>query len=188
MRLVGSIRGAGEVSTFWVGTGKEIVTGSGDFDITDTLVPTNFGPNVQTGDTIVRWLLQWYLITSLHENSIALATQPMPWVAGVFFTPNYTALGSEVDTSNLLEAEVGDSVYTERTNWMPVRWTDGTLNSTQWHAGSRGVIDIHSKRTFRDHSSDRVWFGVQSEKDNFTSDPIDVTVGGWFHIKVLIER
>jgi hypothetical protein len=171
-----------------VGTGHEIVTGSGDFDLSDTLSDTNLGPNVHDGDTVVRWLIDWYLITSLHENSIALATQPLPWVAGVFFTPNPSAMTGEGDSFDLLSAEVGDAIYTERTKWVPTRWTDGTLNSTQWWAGSRGVVDLHPSRTFNDHSTDRIVFGFQSEDANFTSDPIRVTVGGWMHIKCLVSR
>jgi hypothetical protein len=174
--------------TWWTGAGLQITEGTGEGDLIDTWESTTFGAHLQDGDTIIRWLVEWYLITSLHENSIALATQPLPWVAAVAFTPNYGAFETEVDATSPLVAEVGDALYTERTKWAPVRWTDGTLNSTQWWAASPGVVDIQTERTVREHSVDRVWFGFQDEKDNFGSDVVHVTVSGWMRIKVLVKR
>ena len=176
------------MGTFWVGTGLEISYHTPEGDTLDSLRSTNLGPNVQDGDTVIRWLIEWYLITTLHENNVVLDQAPLPWVAGVFFTPNYNALGSEVDSFDLITAEVGDAIYTERTRWAPVRWTDGTLHSTQRWAGSPGVVDIHSKRTFRDHSSDRIWIGVQDESSNFGPNFVDVMVQGYVRIKCLVQR
>jgi hypothetical protein len=177
-----------EVSTFWVGIGHEIVSGTTNTDLVDSLVDTNLGSNVHNGDTVIRWLIEWALFTALVDNSSGVEVQPTPWIAGVFFTPNPNPLGAEIDTIDLIGAEVGDAIYTERTKWTPSRWTDGTLHATQWHAGSVGVIDIHAKRTFYDHSTDRISFGVQSLHSEFTSSVVDFTVGGWMRLKCLIER
>lgn len=185
---MGSKTGRVEVPTFWVGDGFELADGSSEVDLSDTLKSTNLGPNVHDNDTVVRWLIEWYLISSLHENSVALDHQAVPWIAGVFFTPNYTAFASEVDSFDLVGAEVGDSIYTERTQWAPVRWTDGVNNSTQWWAGSRGVQDIQSERTFRNHSTDRIWLGFQSLEPDSLPDVVDVTVSGWIRIKCLVKR
>ena len=174
--------------TFWSGGAIQIGYAAAKDDLIDTVKPLTFGPHLRDGDTIVRWFIEWYLITSLHENSTTLDVQAAPWSVAVWFTPNYTAFESEVDTSSPLEAEAGDAIYVERTKWSPVRWTDGTLHSTQWWAGSPGVVDIQSERTFQNASSDAVFLGAESMYDQMSTPLINVTVSGWIRAKVLIKR
>lgn len=173
--------------TFWVGDSIEFAEGTSKDDLADSFKFTNLGPSVDTGDKVVRWLIEWYLITNLIENSVALATKPAPWIAAVTFVPNYTAEGDEIDSTTPIAGEAGDSIYTERSKWAPVRWTDGTLNSTQWWAGSPGVADIRSSRLFRDKATDGIYFGVGSLFDDMVS-ALDVTVSGWLRLKALVER
>lgn len=176
------------MSTFWVATGQEFTPGTTCADLVDSISESNLGPNVQTGDTIVRWLIQWYALTNLIDNSLVITGQPLPWVLGLWFTPNPDPVGPEFSATDLLEAEATDAIYTERTKWIPSRWTNPGFDATQWYASSPGVVDIRAKRTFHNHSTDRVHFGAQCERSNFSAGAFDVSISGWIWFKALIER
>jgi hypothetical protein len=142
---------------------------------------------IHNGDKVARVLVDYYMYTNLIENSLALFNPPEPFSLGVSYSPNPDDF-PDINSTSANDMIQGDSLWSTMLQWQPSRWTDGTLNSTQWYATSRGVETGQGKRTIEDKTTAGLWVSLNSMASlGFAFGDLPVDVYGIARIKFLIE-
>lgn len=165
--------------------------GATDADSGSDLIPAfslNI-PAVGSQDQIIRLLTDWTFHTQIEGAATGLQKMPEPWCVGAYYTP-IPPTDLDIESSSILDALIGDALYSEVLHWVQTPIWDGTALSYQWHAGSHGVRDLKAKRTIHDKTVAKVHFGINPMRDFVPdeSNMIPITVNGTMRIKLLIQK
>lgn len=174
---------------FWIGVTKPLVNllgGSGGGDVsTDRILTISLDRSaIHNGDRVARILVAYYMQTSLEENVTTTDLLPRPWGIAAWYRPDPQADPGSGDEVSF--ALASDALFSDMTKWVPTRWTDGTLHSTQWWCNSGGVVSCQGNRTIEDKTTAVVRLGVDLIDDEFGT--VAMKVSGRLYLKALIER
>jgi len=146
-------------------------------------------PKVGNLDTVSRVVVDYTFTTQIEGTGSGLEKQPEPWAAAVWYTP--LPPGDPDDESgSVIDAMIGDALWSELLQWTPVVWTDGSIFGYQWHAHSGQPMSQKGQRVIHDKTTAKIHFGIMSMRDVVPdeSQMIPLELRGFMRVKVLIKR
>lgn len=140
-------------------------------------------PVFHDGDKIVRWLIGFRFDTRLVDNIILVDEHPQALSMSVIYLPTPDGEGSAVDLIS------GDAIWKGATSWHPRYWTDGSVNSTGWYAGTEEWINIKAERDIVDKTVAEIQIGSSIDPYNGFEghSTVPFTAEGWINVRYLVK-
>jgi hypothetical protein len=149
------------VGKFWVGAAQTIFNYKSSSDLSDGQIFVSFdSPVYQDGDTILRLLLGYYLISQQATDAdLAHPFIAFPTAAAAWFYPNPN-FPDEINSASVEDATTGDALFTDLLRYKETRWTDGTDHGSIFMADSGGTVSVQAERTINDKTVDTLTYGL----------------------------